>query len=77
MVFLMSSEDFIAVMTPQARDDDKKIFKEWESHRISTEECCKRYLKNNRIRIRTTKTINYEAFVQMLMGLGYRRRGNE
>lgn len=77
MVFLMSRDDFSSIMTREARDSDKKIFKEWEQHQISTEECCHQYLRNNRIRYATRKTINYEAFRLMLESLGYRRKGNE
>ena len=77
MVFLMNRDDFSAVMTREARDSDKKLFKDWERHRISTEECCHQYLKNNHVKIRTRKTINYEAFRLMMEGLGYRRLGNE
>lgn len=73
---LINSEDFTALMIFQARNDDKIIFKLWETGAISTDECCQRFLLHNGKRPESFERIDLQAFRSMLEGLGYRRVNN-
>ena len=74
MTYLMSSEQFSGIMLPGSRDNDKLIFKLWETGKISTDECCQRFLLHNGKRPEDYDFISLDAFRSMLFSLGYRRR---
>ena len=74
MTYLMSSEQFTGMMIPSSRNNDKLIFKLWEEGRISTDDCCQRFLLHNGKRPEDYDFISLDAFRSMLFSLGYRRR---
>lgn len=76
MTYLMSSEQFAEMMRPQARNDDKLVFKLWEMGSIDTDECCQRFILHNGHRPEEFEFISLDAFRSMLEGLGYRRIRN-
>lgn len=77
MGYLISSEQFSAMMLPRARDDDKLIFKLWECGSITTGECCTRFLLHNGRKPEDFEFISLDAFRTMVESLGYRRRAND
>lgn len=76
MTYLMSSEQFSGLMRPQARNDDKLVFKLWEMGSIDTDECCQRFILHNGHKPEEFEFISLDAFRSMLEGLGYRRIRN-